>query len=375
MHSLSAAATAHVPVGMDEALTTLPVRNDARNPLYLQAKCRLRTAILANQAPERLPSERDLARRFGISFMTARRAVSELVDEGLLVRRHGKGTYVCPLDAPQRSPLGIGVVVPPGVVTGTFGALVQALLNAARDHAHATVSLSSRIDDLVAIDPGRPRPRLSLGGVILLGLAAVDAPAAILARRHGPVVLVEPEADEPSLAAVSADHFAGGRLAVEHLLGLGHRRIAFLGVGAGAAADRCSLGYRSALRRIGVASDDLVAAGGGIEAGYAATGRLLAGRLPPTALVCADDAIAAGAMRRLGESSRRIGSEVSIIACAETAPAAFAPAGLSTVAAPVGELARAAVARLLDLGSDEERPERMLVGVALHARGSSGAVG
>lgn len=43
---------------------------------------------------ERLPSERDLAERFGVSRMTARQAVTSLVEEGILERRVGSGTYV-----------------------------------------------------------------------------------------------------------------------------------------------------------------------------------------------------------------------------------------------------------------------------------------
>lgn len=43
---------------------------------------------------ERLPSERDLAERFEVSRMTARQAVTSLVDEGILERRVGSGTYV-----------------------------------------------------------------------------------------------------------------------------------------------------------------------------------------------------------------------------------------------------------------------------------------
>lgn len=65
-------------------------------PLYVRIHEFLAEKILRGTLPpgSRLPSERELSRDLDVSRMTARRAITELVDEGLLVRRHGSGTYV-----------------------------------------------------------------------------------------------------------------------------------------------------------------------------------------------------------------------------------------------------------------------------------------
>jgi GntR family phosphonate transport system transcriptional regulator len=65
-------------------------------PVYRQVSDQLRADITAFAKPgERLPNERDLAARFGVNRHTLRRAIDELVDCGLVERRHGSGTFVC----------------------------------------------------------------------------------------------------------------------------------------------------------------------------------------------------------------------------------------------------------------------------------------
>lgn len=92
-------------------LSRLPDLAPTRGPLYLQLERILRDAILdgdtSSSAP--LPTERDLAERYGISRMTVRRALSDLQRKGLLTRRQGAGTYVTARAIPQTSGLkGLG---------------------------------------------------------------------------------------------------------------------------------------------------------------------------------------------------------------------------------------------------------------------------
>lgn len=70
--------------------------NDLDRPLYVRIHEYLAERIFSGAlAPDsKLPSERELSRDLDVSRMTARRAITELVNEGLLTRRHGSGTYV-----------------------------------------------------------------------------------------------------------------------------------------------------------------------------------------------------------------------------------------------------------------------------------------
>lgn len=74
----------------------MPLQREAPDPLYLQLKDTLETQIRAGvyRRHERLPSERELSERFGVSRMTARHALLTLVNDGAVYTRIGKGTFV-----------------------------------------------------------------------------------------------------------------------------------------------------------------------------------------------------------------------------------------------------------------------------------------
>src|SRR4029453_15905430 len=74
-----------------------PLATSSNLPLYQQLQRALREAMDRNilGADDALPPERDLAADLGVSRITVRKAIDGLVSEGLLVRRHGSGTFVC----------------------------------------------------------------------------------------------------------------------------------------------------------------------------------------------------------------------------------------------------------------------------------------
>jgi len=67
-------------------------------PLYKQLKDVLKQKITAGEFKpgEALPGERQLMETYGVSRVTVRQAIAELVNEGLLYRQHGKGTFIAP---------------------------------------------------------------------------------------------------------------------------------------------------------------------------------------------------------------------------------------------------------------------------------------
>lgn len=81
------------------------VQKNGPKPIYLQLSERLRADVVAGryQPNDVIPSELELSRRHGISRMTARAVVTELVNEGLLHRVQGKGTFVVEPKIPARS--------------------------------------------------------------------------------------------------------------------------------------------------------------------------------------------------------------------------------------------------------------------------------
>ena len=73
-----------------------PVLEELSKPLFIQIQEYIAELILSGQLKpdSKIPSERDFSQELEVSRMTVRRAITELVNEGLLERRHGSGTYV-----------------------------------------------------------------------------------------------------------------------------------------------------------------------------------------------------------------------------------------------------------------------------------------
>lgn len=74
-----------------------PLRPAASTPLWLQLKHALRDLMAADLSPgDRIPSEAELCRAYGLLRVTVRQAITALVDEGILLRQHGRGTFLLP---------------------------------------------------------------------------------------------------------------------------------------------------------------------------------------------------------------------------------------------------------------------------------------
>ncbi|MCC6617610.1 MAG: LacI family DNA-binding transcriptional regulator [Chloroflexi bacterium] len=153
--------------------------------------------------------------------------------------------------------------------------------------------------------------------------------------------------DDDSGAWVDVDGAAGVAAAVDHVHGLGHRRIAFLGWprGSGVGDDRLG-GYLAACERLGVPS--LVARGTeSMAEGHAMASRLLGGPEPPTALVCVSDTVALGALRAVARRNLAPGRDVAVVGFDDTPFAALPGFELTSLSQPIEEAGRTVVRMLL----------------------------
>ncbi|NJD27002.1 MAG: LacI family transcriptional regulator [Chloroflexi bacterium] len=187
-------------------------------------------------------------------------------------------------------------------------------------------------------------------GLIISGPRTDDAVLRSLAAQGAPIIL-QGALEEASAPSVDVDNVAAAREAVEHLLGLGHRRIACVTnapLSYTAARERLD-GYRLALRTAGIELDDRLVA----EADYsAASGRSAMARLLEadglTAVFVASDVVALGAMAAIREAGRRIPDDISVVGFDDIPLAAYFDPPLTTVRLPAHDLGRAVGAALLD---------------------------
>lgn len=188
-------------------------------------------------------------------------------------------------------------------------------------------------------------------------ITPVDPSAAHLreaARRGVPLVLVDRTAPDADVCSVAVDDVLGGRLAVEHLLDRGHRRIAFIGGPAalGQVADR-GRGAAEAISAAGLPPEALTSVGTDamtVGAGRAAGERLLG--LPrsrrPTAAFCANDLLALGLLQHVVSAGLAVPDELAIIGYDDIYFAGAAAVPLSSVRQPRQHLGSRAAELVLD---------------------------
>ncbi|MFC4118915.1 substrate-binding domain-containing protein [Nonomuraea zeae] len=211
----------------------------------------LRRGIAEVRWPEgRLPTEQQLSKEQGVSLNTVRRAVDLLVNEGLVYRRQGSGTYV-QAEQPRSGPV-VGVIVPsmtyyyPRIIAGIESEVsrndAQLLL---RSTGYDVAQETQAVESMIAAG--------AQGLLIVPELAARSDAHAYLERLGLPLVLVERRfrSGGDIHEFVCSNHAAGGYIAARHLFSLGHSKIAFLARSSPHAAE-VAHGLREALAHRGL---------------------------------------------------------------------------------------------------------------------------
>lgn len=210
------------------------------------------------------------------------------------------------------------------------------------------------------LDPKRERGaidtllELRVDGLIMLGsmmkVAKTERVAATV-----PAVLVGRHTRSKSLDSVGVDDSAGAREAVEHLVGLGHSRIAHIHAGTAAGAPRRRSGYEKAMKRHGLAEHIRSVKGAFTEAGgFGAMKEILASGDIPTAVFAPNDFAALGAMEAIDEAGLDIPGDISLVGYDNLTLSELPRIGLTTIGQPREDLGREAVHLVLER-LDEER--------------------
>lgn len=322
-------------------------------PRYAQVKQQLWKDIQSGRYGERLPSEPDLAKVYGISRMTLRRAIGELAHEGFLSSRRGLGTFVCGHGSPPIRTRSIGFVLDARINERTddpyYSMVFQSLVTECAKDGY-TVTVGRTVWDLVPESPAEGRAaRRFADGIIAAGFDSRSIKP--LARMRLPLVLID-SVPLRGRWSVMPDHLGGATAAVEFLLDLGHRRIGHISgpVTINAGRERMEA-WQTSMEKRGVKPrpDWLVEGNFSYQDGYQGMARLLAAKEPPTAVFCANDRMALGALRWLHERGIRVPDEVSVVGFDDIEVCEHSHPRLTTINIPRGELAAVAARHLLEL--------------------------
>jgi LacI family transcriptional regulator len=219
--------------------------------------------------------------------------------------------------------------------------------------------------------------RRSDGVVLILSELSADQQA-LLDQLGIPVVVVDPAGQPPpGRPSVGASNWAGGLAATEHLVGLGHERIAVIGGPSDVLCSRARVdGYRTGMSAAGLkVRPGYVRCGDFMSpAGYRETMALLDLPQPPTAIFACADQMALGAYEALYERGLRTPDDVSIVGFDDLDEARWAVPPLTTIRQPLTEMAGMATRMLLALIAGEElESTRVELATPLVVRSSTAA--
>jgi DNA-binding LacI/PurR family transcriptional regulator len=196
--------------------------------------------------------------------------------------------------------------------------------DAGRERAAIESFLSYRVDGMALLGSGLPPEEIQR--------LAGETPTVVVGRRIDAV------------DCVSVDDATGAALATEHLIGLGHRRIAHVDGGSGAGSELRRDEFLATMRRHRLARQAVVAAGDYTEdGGRTAALALLRGRRPPTAIFAANDQSGLGVLAAARARSVVVPSELSVIGFDNTEISRSDLVSLSTIDYPRSAMGRQAL--------------------------------
>ncbi|HZN42663.1 MAG TPA: LacI family DNA-binding transcriptional regulator [Actinomycetota bacterium] len=215
--------------------------------------------------------------------------------------------------------------------------------------------------------------QLRTDGVVMAG--PVLAPRRIAAvAATVPVVVVARHSRSPAHDSITNDDRLGARIAVDHLVSLGHRRIAHVDGGTGAGAPQRRGGYLAAMERHGLGSSARVVPGAFTEeGGRDGVTELLRSRDGVTAIFVGNDLAAVGALGALDHHGLRVPEDVSLVGYDNIALAGLGHIDLTSIDQPRRDMGVTAVRLLLERRDEDRRTARHLVAApSLVVRGSTG---
>ena len=331
----------------------------------------LRESVISGEYREgaRLPSETDLVRRFGVSRMTIVKAFKELQQQGLVVRRPGSGTFVAPNGQESRL---FGLLIPELGQTEIFEPICQGMT---QYKSETKVSLlwgnsfvKSDQNEIVARELCEEFIRQKVAGVFFAPLELIPTKdevnrmvVASLNKARIPVVLLDrcidayPARAEYDLVGIDNRRAAYG--ATLHLVGLGAKRIAFLGKKLSASTvDARIAGYREALFASDVLrGEDLVSRGDPSDETLVQS---ILDKQRPDAFLCANDHTAATLMKTLISLGVPIPKEIRIVGIDDVKYASLLPIPLTTQHQPCQDIGRVAMATMFERLKNADLPAR-----------------
>ena len=328
-------------------------------------------------------SIKDIAREAGVSHSTVSRALagSSLVRPTTKERicrlaeamGYSRNTVARSLVRQRTETLGLVVST---VADPYVAEVVRGIEEAAFDHGFGVLlceSGNNREREIAAVKMLREK---RVDGIVVSASTVGDFYMPLLDELHIPIVLVNREQGTEYAYSIATDDLDGGRLAVEHILSFGHRRV---GIITGPEHSQSSANRLQASRQTIEACDIpfdprlIVQGDGRIEGGYAGAEVLMSLDPAPTAVFCYNDLTAIGAIRAIKKRGLGVPQDVSVVGFDDIPFAEFIDPPLTTVRQHRYTMGRLATEMILQLLSGHSPEANIYLKGALVVRESCGA--
>lgn len=301
----------------------------------------------------------DVAHRAGVSIATVSRVIhdSPLVNTATRQRvEHAVSELnyapnVVARGLVTRRTQAIGLVIT-SMADPFFPPIVQGVEETALDHGYSVLLCTSNNNPVRELSVVRLLRERRVDAIIIAASRVGGLYLSHLQEIKAPLVLINNEQSGTYAYSVGTDDVAGGRLATEHLIALGHRTIGYVhGPLAKVSTQDRRRGYELALRAHGLAPDTglTVVGDGQAEGGRLAMEDLLRRSPRPTAVVCFNDLTALGVLYAIRNAGLSVPQDISVIGYDDIALAAYAEPPLTTIAQQSHEMGGLAMRLVLDL--------------------------
>ncbi|MBO8131050.1 MAG: GntR family transcriptional regulator [Candidatus Marinimicrobia bacterium] len=355
-------------------------------PLYKQVAEDIRSKIARGELKEgdQLEPQEILAQKYGVSMITIKKAIGDLSNEGLLLTRAGKGTFV------SRKSRGVDFAKHKtiGIVLRDFNSPYFSLIMQAVEEKASSMG----INVLLSSSSNRAEKEESMinhyleigvGGLIIASMARIYHATPIIRKLHDegfPYIMVS-YIDDEDIYFVGTDNEEGGYLAGVHLAKLGYRKIGYINGEVGnVVGEKRKKGFVKALEEFGIEFDSkfefhlrLRGEWNDYQSGYEIGEYFIGLSEKPEAMFVYNDLSALGFQRALIERGIRVPEDVAIVGFDDIKRGVVAPVPLTTIHQPTDKIGEKAFEILLMRMDGKEVPVRTILSPYVVVRESCGA--
>jgi len=337
------------------------------NPKYQQLKEILKEEINKRKLRpgDRISPEERIAEKYDVSLGTVRQTMAELVNEGLIYKEQGKGTFIA--EKKKKKIFTIGLLLT-DIGNPFFSQLARSIQEKAHLFKYSVIYYNTNDQLLRETESIDMLIKRRVDGVILVPVLK-DGEEKLLQRlkkNNIPFVYLDRYLNEPASDYIIIDNLSGVRQIMEYLTSLGHKKIGCISAKPFVCTSEQRVkAYEKIVRENNLTTDSLVQISKlpDDKGGYDAANKLLSMKNRPTAIFATNDIIAIGAYRAAKDKGIRIPQDLSLVGFDDIETSSHLEIPLTTTFQPINKMGKIAVETLTEKSKkkDSEKVQKIVL--------------